>query len=349
MPRINRARNVALQAPRRRHSPRPFDPPAMDIEVVAEDHEGFNLASRQPDVNAWIASNMPASAVPQIVVPEMSSGNANQPSTEILAYTLGNPANPSVFMQAGIHGSEFLATHYLMEFVRRVADPAGLANEAMYTAIANQLHLVIIPCLSPAAYQPALASFPDGTYKAPGHHQAEPWYPHLGTNPNRNYPWRWDEYSVIDPSNPSYKGLAALDLPEAEASVELFQRFTPIAGVDMHTYSADEAPEWGIDRQGTSFAAHYESWSADRQAEISDLLPGSLPSQMNITGAPTATGWWSQQLAPDGHPVFGQIIEVGAVAGPDQLRSMGSMALTVNLVLCRAFIASAEARRLYAT
>lgn len=336
-----------LRRTRRPKAPLPPapDPPVPTIEIVAESAPSLNDAIRQVDVAAWIQATMPPAATAITVTPGVSSGNDNQPASPILAYSLGNPNKPTVLLQACIHGSEMMATHALVEFANRVASVSG-PNAEMYAEIAAELHLAIIPCLSPAAYQPALSKFPNGTYKAPGHHQEEPWYPHQGTNPNRNYPWRWDEYADDEPLSPSYKGLAAMDLPEVQTSLDLFGQVQPIAAVDMHTYSATDLPRWGIDRND-AYGRHYKDWSSQRQHEIASLLPGTESSQMNITAAPSATGWFAQQLATDGQPVYGQIIEVGApTESATRQQDMAGMALTMLLVMCRAWIADVADRNL---
>lgn len=324
--------------------------------LVRESHPPLSDGDRLSDLAAWLGEQRPSQASPLRTL-RRSSGNDDQVSAPILAFELGLACAPSVQLQACTHGSEMGATHGLVTFVQRVADPslAEPENADAFARIRDGLRLCVIPCLSPAAYQPS-PSRSGGSRKAPSF-TGPPYHPHLGTDPNRNWPWRWAEYlderPELSPVSATYPGTHSASLPEVQAAIAYFEECRPFAGIDVHTfpqYEEEGAPTqaFGLDRNATSYAGPYRDWAADRQAELAALLPEFVEHPFNITGVPTATGWFSQQVAPDGQPVYGQIVEASSHVDLTGNARGEEAEVIVNalLVLCTALVAEAETRAL---
>jgi hypothetical protein len=296
-------------------------------------------ADRPSNVVDWITLNKPAAASLVALDPATSSGNSDQPATDLIGLTLGNPANPAIFLQAAIHGTELSSMFALMRILNLLAAPSG-PNAALWQELIDNLFFVAIPCVNPAGYQPS-PLWPNGHRKCPNY---TPPGAHVGTDANRNYDHLWDSDTGTTPSADAYKGAAALELPEVQTSVDFFTDNTPFAALDMHSGGVVSV---GIDRNQTVFASHYGGWCARRKAELQDLYDGIIDwTDWNVTASPTATGWFSQQLASDGQPVYGQLLEVGCSGFASPRTSEVEISITAALVLCIRWLEAAQARGL---
>lgn len=194
-----------------------------------------------------------ALAYPDIVAVTTEGYSAD--GRAILAVRFGNPlAKQVVFVQAAIHGREYLTTLLVMEQLEAYAkeyDTGGYGGKT-YREIFSEVALVVVPMTNPdgvsvSQFGPEsirseeLRTLVESFYERDGAGVTKEYFYKRykananGVDLNRNFAYGWEEYG--GPSAPSadrYKGTAPGSEPETQVLMLLTEREPVAAAVSYH-------------------------------------------------------------------------------------------------------------------
>lgn len=169
---------------------------------------------------------------------------------------VGNPDAPkSIYVQAGIHGREWMNCWLLMKQIETIC------MNPSYHPLLNEINLCIIPMVNPDGVtisQFGIGAITDVTlqqqlYTMPGSNNPSLWKANAcGVDLNRNFGVGWG--AVVNSTTPcsqNYNGTAAFTEPEVLAVVSAFQNKKYELAISYH--SMEGAIYWNLGQTGTLY------------------------------------------------------------------------------------------------
>lgn len=173
----------------------------------------------------------------------------------IPAVRFGNPdAGAAVFVQAAIHGREYLTTQLVMKQLETYAKEydTGTFHDRTYREIFSEVSLVVVPMTNPDGVSVSqlgtesirseeLRALVESFYERDGSGATREYFYRRykananGVDLNRNFAYGWEEYG--GPSVPAadrYKGTAPASEPETQLLIALTEREPVRAAVSYH-------------------------------------------------------------------------------------------------------------------
>jgi hypothetical protein len=144
---------------------------------------------------------------------------------------------PRLLFHGAQHANEGLGTAAIM--VQIGALLAGYGHDPEITARLDGLELVFVPVLNPDGYHyvygghPHWADWRKTLRDNDGNGEVD--FPGDGVDLNRNWDWRWEEYSGSDPASQKYKGPYPFSEPEAVALRDWVRDNRPLLVIDYHS------------------------------------------------------------------------------------------------------------------
>lgn len=90
--------------------------------------------------------------VPDWTIEELGKGEVSE--TEILGMNLGDPDRPTIFMVATVHGTEWAAAYYALEFAKFLADPGDYVTDTSHVEyLRRKYNFFLIPVGCPWGYE----------------------------------------------------------------------------------------------------------------------------------------------------------------------------------------------------
>ncbi len=194
-----------------------------------------------------------AMAYPDIV--EVTTEGYSADGRAIFAVRFGNPlAKQVVFVQAAIHGREYLTTLLVMEQLEVYAKEydTGSYGGKTYREIFSEVALVVVPMTNPDGVSVSqsgpesirseeLRTLVESFYERDGAGVTKEYFYKRykananGVDLNRNFAYGWEEYGGPPvPSADRYKGTAPGSEPEAQVLMLLTEREPVAAAVSYH-------------------------------------------------------------------------------------------------------------------
>jgi carboxypeptidase T len=216
----------------------PMPPPVHIQEFPAQDSGYHNYAEMVAEINQAAADHS------NIVDDPFSIGQSHE-GRELWAVKISdNPgldeSEPEVLFDAHQHGKEHLAVEQGLYLLQVLTDE--YATTPQIASLVNSREIYIIFDANPdgGEYDHATGSYADWRKNR----QPNPGYSAVGTDPNRNWSYKWGccSGSSGNPSSDSYRGPSPFSAPEADALRD-FVESRVVAGeqqitahIDFHTY-----------------------------------------------------------------------------------------------------------------
>lgn len=182
-------------------------------------------------------------------------------------------SKPVYYIVACIHGSEWRATHYALDFMTRIANPDE-TEEPYIAELRNTFAFYCIVCASPSGYI-------NSTYTNAN-----------GVNLNRNYDNNWDSYPIGE-GTVQYKGASPFSEPETRIVRDKMLALKPFVAADLHTTG-----ELGGMGNGAYSRKVWALILGAYKATNASFNKADLPVQgWNSGAAPTFVGWGKNQLS----------------------------------------------------
>lgn len=307
-----------------------FDTTAYTYEEMLEDIDA--LAARYPQ---WLTTPTGAQSVLGRDIPLLRLG--------------AQSARGALFINASIHGREFVTSMLLMEQLESALaglaapGPEGDALRALYSQVA----VYMVPMANPdgvAISQFGPSSVPEGAqrdqilawrhrdcprYGTRWYHDYFPlWKSNaVGVDLNRNFDARWQwSASAPEPGRYNYKGPSPLSEPESRFLAQILAQYEFDAHLSYH--SSGRALYWYFYQQGELYRSNYELSGILRQAtgyRRATLAESKMSSagfkdyaimQYHIPGVTIETGSGETPVDPVQYPVIwekcGGIMEAAA-------------------------------------
>lgn len=132
------------------------------------------------------------------------------------SFELGDPAKPTVYLGAAVHGWEWENAFGLLRLTELLCESPGIEGLDI-----RGLHFRIMPIQNPAGYD----AFTRQNAR--------------GVDLNRNFDVAWEELPVVQdvatPWDYNYKGTRPASEPETQAIQAIIDRHRPICAIDFHT------------------------------------------------------------------------------------------------------------------
>jgi hypothetical protein len=228
----------ALGFPVRKVPAQSVGPDVSTLDFPSRDAAYHNYAEMVADVNAIVAK-YPAIASKRVL------GRTYQ-GRDIVAVKISDnvgtdEAEPEVLYDANHHAREHLTVEMALYLLHQFTD--SYATDARIKAIVDSREIWIVPSVNPDGAEYDIAS---GSYRSwRKNRQPNSGSAYVGTDPNRNYGFRWGccGGSSTNPSSETYRGPSAFSAPETQV-MRNFVSSRVVGGVqqikatmDFHTYS----------------------------------------------------------------------------------------------------------------
>ncbi|MBT3380660.1 MAG: DUF2817 domain-containing protein [Lentisphaerae bacterium] len=135
---------------------------------------------------------------------------------DMWSFEIGDPANPTIYIGAAVHGWEWENAYGLLRFAELITQQPEL--EGLDT---SRFHFRIMPVQNPYGFD----QFTRQNAR--------------GVDLNRNFDCHWDQLPVVQdvavPWDYNYKGTRPASEPETQAIQRIFDAHQPMAVIDFHT------------------------------------------------------------------------------------------------------------------
>lgn len=149
---------------------------------------------------------------------------------------------PAIWIDAGIHAREWISPATATYFIDQLT--TGYGNDAEITRLVDDVDWIIVPSINPDGY--AFTWSDDRLWRKS--RSTNPGSTCLGTDPNRNYDFHWDEGGSSDlPCSDTYHGPSALSEIEAQhvSDFLLANRNSIKVYLTLHSYGQYWLTPWG--------------------------------------------------------------------------------------------------------